>query len=73
MKEAEQESEANLHRARKVEDELTQLKQSTSKEISKLTQTPTAVGAATPKEEELQNEVQNLMVCVSYTCCVYTR
>ena len=73
MKEAEQESEANLHRARKVEDELTQLRQSTSKEISKLTQTSTAVGAATPREEELQNEVQNLMVSVSYTYCVYTR
>jgi len=69
MTEAEQESEANLHRARKVEDELTQLKQSTSKEISKLTQTSTAVGAATPREEELQNEVQNLMTILRCSTC----
>lgn len=66
MKETEQASEANLQRARKLEDELAQYKQSTSKEIARLRQASTTVGGPTQKEEELENEVKSLMVRTMY-------
>ncbi|KAF8331113.1 uncharacterized protein EI90DRAFT_3058592 [Cantharellus anzutake] len=66
---AERETEANLQRSRKFEDELAQLQQSTSQEIARLKQASSVSSATTQREEELKNEVAGLMSILRCSTC----
>jgi hypothetical protein len=62
MDEALTDSENKRQTYRRLDDEFTQFKKTSEREIARLKQGSTAAGAATQREEALQIEVKQLMV-----------
>lgn len=65
MDEAHADSEKKRQTHRRLEDEFTQYKKTSEREIARAKQGSTAAGAATQREEALQDEVKQLMVYCS--------
>lgn len=62
MKSREEYAEKKKTEARKLKEELTTVKKTSEREISRAKMASTSAGAATQREEALQDEVGKLMV-----------